>query len=172
MRGRLLIGVASILILLPSVLGAQSKEALVGTWKLVSAEDTTDKGVKKDAFGKDPVGFLTYTADGRMMAIISNGGRKSLSVPDSIAAPSEERAAAFSTFGAYAGRYTLTGDRVVHHVEVASLQNRVGTDLTRTIVKLEQNRLILRTPSFLKGGEMVTTQLEWARLTNGETPSR
>jgi hypothetical protein len=37
----------------------------------------------------NPTGFLTYTADGRMMAIITNGGRKPLSVDDRVSAPAE-----------------------------------------------------------------------------------
>src|SRR5690242_18744871 len=65
---------------------AQSKNALVGTWKLISATDTTDKGqVMKDGYGRNPTGLLTYTTDGRMMAIITNGGRKPLSVNDRVA---------------------------------------------------------------------------------------
>ena len=143
---------------------AQSKDTLVGTWKLISAIDTTEKGEAKSAFGQNPVGFLTYTADGRMMAIIAHGPRKLLSVPDYTAAPAEERAEAFATFAAYAGRYTLNGDKVVHHVEISSVQNRVGTDLTRSIVALQGDRLVLRTPPFLKGGVMVTTELIWERL--------
>ena len=143
---------------------ATPKDSLVGTWKLISAVDTTDKGEAKAAFGQGPVGFLTYTADGRMMAIIAHGARKSLSVPDYISAPAAERAEAFASFSAYAGRYTLNGDKVIHHVEVASLQNRVGTDLTRSIVVLQGDRLVLRTPPFLKGGAMVTTELIWERL--------
>ena len=146
---------------------AQTKEALVGTWKLVSATDTADKGEVQNAFGNDPVGFLTYTVDGRMMAIISSGGRQPLSVPDYIAAPAKERAEAFATFSAYAGTYTLESHRVVHHVQVSSLQNRVGADLVRTIVSLKDGRLILETPPFLKGGKMVTTELIWERITNG-----
>ena len=76
---------------------------------------------------KIPQGLLTYTADGRMMAIISHDGRKLLSVADRIAAPVEERAQAYSTSMAYAGSYTFTCDKMVHHIEVASLQNWVNT---------------------------------------------
>ena len=142
---------------------AQSENPLVGTWKLVSAKDTTDKGEVKDAFGPNPTGFLTYTADGRMMGIITNGGRKPLSINDSRSAPAEERAEAFSTMIAYAGRYTYTGDKVIHHVEISYMQNNVNTDQVRYIVKLEGNRLILRTPSKL--------ELVWERLTS-ETDGR
>lgn len=151
------------LLTLGSCAWAQSKDALVGTWKLVSSTDATEKGETRDSFGSGAVGFLTYTADGRMMAIISHGGRKPLSVPDYIGAPAEERSAAFSTFIAYAGTYTVEARRVIHHVEVSSLENRVGTDQVRTIVKLEGERLILRTPLLRKGGRMITEELIWQR---------
>lgn len=132
---------------------AHSKTDLVGTWKLISATDITDKGqVIMNPYGLNPTGFITYTAEGRMMAIITNGGRKPLSVPDEVSAPAEERAEAFATMVAYAGRYTLSGDKVIHHAEVATVQNWVGSDGVRTIVKFEGKRVTLRTAPFLRGG--------------------
>jgi lipocalin-like protein len=160
-----ILGAALATLAFPCGAFAQSKDALVGTWKLVSATDTFGKGEIKAAFGKNPTGFLTYTQDGRMMAIISHEGRKPLSVPDYIAAPLEERAEAFATFIAYAGTYTLQSGRVIHHVQVASLQNLFGSDQVRTVVNLEGGRLTLRTPPFLKDGKMVTTELTWERVT-------
>ena len=51
-----------------------------------------------------------------MMGLISYGARKPFSsVPPSV----QEKAEAFSTFLAYVGRYTVSGDRVIHHVEAA-----------------------------------------------------
>jgi hypothetical protein len=138
-------------------------DELVGTWKLVSVKDTTESGEMKDGYGRNPSGFLTYTADGRMMAILAHGDRKPLSVEDAVGAPAEERAKAFATFAAYAGTYTHEGNMVVHHVEISSVQNRVHTDLTRTIVALQGDRLILRTPPFLRGGAKVTSELVWER---------
>ena len=141
------------------------KDALVGTWKLVSATETTEKGEQSDAFGRKPIGFLTYTAEGRMMGIISHAGRKPLSVPDHIAAaPVEERAEAFATFGAYAGTYTLETDRVIHHVDAAWLENWVGTDQVRIVAKLQGDQLILRTNPYLSRGSTVTTELVWQRV--------
>jgi Lipocalin-like domain len=144
---------------------AQAKETLIGTWKLVSATDTTDNGEVKDAYGRDPSGFLTYTADGRMMAIITNGERKALSTRDWVAAPVEERAEAFATIVAYAGRYTVTEDKVIHHVEIAMMQNIVNTDLVRFIVKSDNSNVTLRTTPFLMGGVQVAYQdLVWERV--------
>ncbi len=98
-----------------------------------------------------------------MMAIISDDGRKPLSIADRVAAPAEERAQAYSTFMAYAGRYTFTCDKVVTHVEVASLQNWVNTDQTR-FVHIEGNRLFVRNTPQLRGGVMVTIESVWQRL--------
>jgi len=148
----------------------QTKDTLIGTWKLISARDTTEKGEVKDSFGRNPTGFLTYTADGRMMAIVTFDGRKPLSVPDYISAPAQERAEAFATLVAYAGRYTFIGDKVIHHVEAAWMENYVKTEQVRFIVRLQSNRLTLRTPPFLKGGvKLANQELVWERM-KPETP--
>jgi hypothetical protein len=132
--------------------------------KLVSLTATTGKGqVDKAVLDQNPSGLLTYTADGRMMAIISDDGRKPLSVADRVAAPAEEKAQAYSTFMAYAGRYTFTCDKVVTHVEVASLQNWVNTDQTR-FISLRGDRMFVKNTSQLRGGVMITIESAWERM--------
>jgi hypothetical protein len=149
---------------------AQSKSDLVGTWKLLSVTYVMNNGqTNKEPYGPHPTGFITYTADHRMMATIAFDGRKPLSVNDFISAPAEERAQAFATFVAYAGRYTFTGDKVVHHVEVASLQNLVHTDQVR-LVTLKGDRLSLRTPSSPVGGVSHDAELVFERIK--EEPTR
>ena len=148
----------------PSLSIAQAERSLVGTWKLISIASWTDKGeINKTPLGPNPTGFLSYTSEGRMMVVIAGDGRKPLSVADRVSAPAEERAQAYSTFIAYAGRYTYTGDKVIHHVEVASLQNDVNTDQVRS-VKLDGDRLALRTPPILRSGVLETFELVWERL--------
>ncbi len=143
---------------------AQTDDRLVGTWKLVSVSSSTVSGERNDTpFGPSPAGFLTYTRDGRMTAIISYGARKRLSSSDSRSAPAEEQAEAFRTFVAYAGRYTLNGDKVIHHVEISSIQNWVDTDLIRSI-KFEGDRIVLVTPPTSVGGKIQTFELIWQRL--------
>src|SRR5215469_3883153 len=76
----------------PSFLSAQAKDALLGTWRLVSVSSSTDNGkVDNEVYGLHPKGLITYTADGRMSVIITNEGRKPLSVNDRLAPPAEER---------------------------------------------------------------------------------
>src|ERR1700690_3813370 len=89
---------------------AHANDKLVGTWKLVSASSTTSAGERSETpYGPSPVGFLTYTAEGRVTAMISYDGRESLSFGGGT---QEQQAEAFKTFLAYAGRYELSGDKV------------------------------------------------------------
>jgi hypothetical protein len=141
---------------------AQKQSAVVGNWKVVSVTTTNDKGVVQNPFGKNPVGFITYTADGRMSVIINASDRKPLSGDDRAAAPVAERAEAFATMVAYAGRYTFTGDKVVHHVEASSMPNDVGTDLVRS-AKLDGDCLTLQT-TMRSDGEQVVVEVVWQRL--------
>src|SRR6266404_4800402 len=113
---------------------AQTHDRLVGTWKLVSVSSSTTSGERNDSpFGPRPAGFLTYTQD-RMTAMIS-----------------------------YGGRYTLNGDKVIHHVEISSIQNWVDTDLIRSI-KFEGDRIVLVTPPTSVDGKIQTFELIWQRL--------
>jgi Lipocalin-like domain len=138
--------------------------AILGTWKLVSASTSTSTGERNATpFGTTPTGFLTYTQDGRMSAMISYSGRKRLSSPDSFSAPTEEQAEAFRTFIAYAGRFTLNDDKIIHHVEISSIQDWVDTDLIRSI-KFVDDRIIFATPSTPSGGKMHIFELVWQRL--------
>ena len=78
----------------------------------------------------------------------------------------EEQAEAFKTFLAYAGRYTLSGDKVTHHIEISSIQNYVDRDLVRT-VKFESDRIVLVTPPTPVNGKVQIIQLTWQRLPFG-----
>ena len=141
----------------------QRREGLVGTWRLVSASATTSTGtVEPSPFGANPSGLLIYTSDGTMSAQVSYGGRSRLSA-DRVAAPASERAEAFATFFAYGGRYTINGDRVVHHVQIASVENWVGTDLVRVIVR-DRDRMTLQTPPLAVDGVTRTSELIWQRI--------
>jgi hypothetical protein len=139
-------------------------DELVGTWRLVSASSTTSNGERNETpYGPNPLGFLTYTTNERVTALISYGGRKSLS---GLVAPLEEQAEAFKTFLAYGGRYILSGDKVTHHIEISSIQNYVGRDLVRR-VKFQGDQLILVTPPTPVDGKVQTVELIWQRLPGG-----
>jgi len=135
-------------------------DALVGSWKLQAALSISSTGeLDEIPYGLGPSGFLTYGDDRRMTALISYGGRKPLSP---MASPAEQ-AEAFRTFFSYAGRYTLAGNQVTHHVEISSIQNYVNRNLVRT-VRFEGDCIVLVTPPSLVNGKIQTVELTWHRL--------
>jgi hypothetical protein len=141
----------------------QTNEELAGTWKLVSACSLTSKGERNETpYGVGPAGFLTYTEEGRVTSPISYGGRK----PLSIGATPEEQAEAFNTFLAYTGRYTFSGEKVAHRIEISSIQNYEGKDLVRS-VKFQGDQITLVTPPTLVNGKIQTIELAWQRLPAG-----
>jgi len=110
--------------------------------------------------------LLTYTEDGRVSAMISYSDRKRLSAFSAGGVSQQslaEQAEAFKTFLAYAGRYTLSGDQVTHHVEVSSIQNYVDKDLIRT-VRFDGEQIILVTPATVVNGKIQVIELIWQRL--------
>src|SRR5215213_10301286 len=100
--------------------------ALLGTWKMVSwTKEVVATGETSDALGPEPVGYISYQPDGHMMALVVRSGR---APPAGPAPTSEEKVRLFDTMLAYAGTYTLDGDKVVHHVGVSWNQAWTGTD--------------------------------------------
>ena len=53
--------------------------ALLGTWKMVSwTRRAVATGVVADAMGPEPIGYIAYHADGRMMAFVIDRRREKL----------------------------------------------------------------------------------------------
>ena len=94
------------------------------TWQ----REFADTGERLDALGADPVGFVSYSDDGRVHAIVVKRDRR---VPKSVPPSANEKLALFDSMLAYAGTYTLHDDHVVHHVDASWNQAFTGTDLTR-----------------------------------------
>ena len=141
---------------------AQSEYQLVGSWQLVSASSVSRSGERNETpYGIAPVGILIYASNRRVTSLISYGGRKPLSMK----ATPEEQVEAFNTFLAYTGRYSVDGDKIIHHIEISSVQNYVGKDLVRTM-KLDANRLILNTPPTMVNGKFQSIELSWQRLSD------
>ena len=90
---------------------------LLGTWNMVSwTREIVATGETSDAIGPNPIGYIAYHADGRMMALVLKRDRPSLS---GIAPTDAEKVNLFDTMLAYSATYTVEGDRVVHHVDAA-----------------------------------------------------
>ena len=88
--------------------GAES--TVVGNWKLVSfVSEELATGKKIALLGEHPKGYLIYTPQGRMMAIIVHETRSPPKVD-------EDRINLHKYMYAYSGRYAVEGEKVVHHL--------------------------------------------------------
>ncbi len=126
-------------------IGTATDKSVVGTWRLLSwVSEDSETGKISNVFGEKPNGYLIYTPGGRMTVNLSADGRKTLS-GDRFSTPAEERALAFSTNVAYSGTYDITPEGIMHHVEVATFQNWVGTDQFRYVV-VEGDTMNVKTP--------------------------
>jgi Lipocalin-like domain len=73
-------------------------------------------GEVSDAMGPDPIGYIAYQADGRMMALVLKRDRPRLVG----AAPTgEEKVRLLDTMVAYSATYTVEDGKIVHHVDAA-----------------------------------------------------
>ena len=102
---------------------------LLGTWKLVSCTRVdAETGKQSHPFGLHPLGYLTYSPDGRMMAMMFGDHRAAPSGP----IPSDAEAIAlFRAIVAYAGTYAVEGNRVTHSIDASWNEAWTGTQQIR-----------------------------------------
>ncbi len=102
---------------------------VVGTWRMLSwRREFVETGDQIDSLGPEPIGFVTYTADGRVHAIVVRNHReKPLATPPSDA----DKIRLFDSMLAYSGTYELFDDRIVHRPDASWNQIWTGTDQIR-----------------------------------------
>jgi Lipocalin-like domain len=144
---------------------ADDKARLLGTWKLVSAvREEIPSGARTDMFGANPHGFINYSPDGRMIALITRRDRKA---PANGRATPAEAEALYRSMLSYGGAFTVEGDVVTHHVDISWNESFTGGTQKRHF-KLEQDRLILSTPQSRDpiDGKLSVRQMTWKRFTS------
>jgi len=121
---------------------SEVRNRLIGTWKLVSTEETLKDGTTRQSFGPHGQGFLMYQSDGYMCANLVNPDRPKWAVTEH---PSKEDAIAAGegTF-AYCGRFEINVEKqqIVHLPEVATDPGYVGSRQIRPY-RFEDDKLIL-----------------------------
>ncbi|WP_439400238.1 lipocalin-like domain-containing protein (plasmid) [Bradyrhizobium sp. PMVTL-01] len=134
-----------LLSMLLTVLGAYSAAAdenpLLGTWHLTSfIREVVGSGERYDQLGKQPNGYLSYSADGRMIAFfVAEDQLHPLNEPTG-----EERIKLHRAMLAYGGTYTLSPGKVVHHIDIEWDGRRLGTDQVRFYV-IDGDKLSIKT---------------------------
>ena len=140
-----------------------TRNPLLGTWRLVELVSRGADGDVHYPFGRDAVGYITYTPDGRMSASIMSADRARFASEDIAGGTTAEKATIADTYLSYCGPYEIRGNAVVHHVEISAFPNWIGVDQQRTFA-VDGDRLLLTTPPLLLNGVPRTSQLSWERV--------
>lgn len=136
---------------------------LIGTWKLQSLTvEYQDTGEKAEVYGAHPHGYLGYGADCRMFAIIVRGKRIA---PTELVPTDAEKLRLFDELTAYAGTYTVEGDKVSHHVDISWNEAWTGTTQVR-FYKIEGNQLRIRSEPAKDplDGRLISAELVFTRV--------
>ena len=143
------------------VLGLDKGE-LLGSWRMKSwTRKSVETGEITDALGPEPIGYIAYHADGRMMATVFRRDRLS-STATGWSVP--EKSQLFDDMLAYVASYSVEGDRVVHHVDGSWNPNWHGA-LSRPFV-LEGDRLMISGAPGIdpRTGEEVVYRMEFIKV--------
>jgi hypothetical protein len=123
---------------------SEIRDRIVGTWKLVSTEETMKDGSTRPfpTFGPHGKGYLMYQRDGYMCADLVNPDQPKWTDP--ARATTEEKVAAVDGSFAYCGRYEIDVKQnwIVHLPDVATNLSWVGTRQVRPY-HFEGGRLVL-----------------------------
>jgi Lipocalin-like domain len=139
----------------------------VGVWALVdSVEVDSNTSEISRPRGRHPTGMLVYSAGGRMCAIVTAEGRKSLEGANGATESNdytERSAALFHSLNSYAGTYAVSGSTITHKVEVASNPAWIGTEQIRQF-HCENDVLTVDATITLPGKAATKVRLTWKRI--------
>jgi hypothetical protein len=132
--------------LLPGSAISQQKslsEQLVGTWTVVSWEQTTKDGSKLLRFGPNPKGVNFFDANGHFFIMFARPDLPVIASNNASTMTPEEAKAIASGSIAYFGTYTVdeTSKILTLRVESSSRPNQLEIDQKRAITSLTANEL-------------------------------
>jgi hypothetical protein len=142
----------------------------VGAWRLVSIEGNPPG---RPNFYDQPSGMIMYVPSGHMCVnIVFKADRKPFApyTRGLLTATTEERAAAFDSYAAYFGTFTVDAKAgtITHHLENNLIPGRQGTDNVRWFEFQGDSRLYLIPMEDGKGGVLArkdaTYKLLWERI--------
>jgi Lipocalin-like domain len=154
---------AAALILLPQLTFAADVD-IVGTYRLISSNRVIlETGETEEAYGKNPVGYITYGPDGRMMVLIVFSNRPRPESVDKMT--DQDRANLFRTMQAYGGTYTFHGNSIEHHIDISFNELWTGTTVVRDI-RRDGDRLVYTTKPapFPRDGKVSVNTLVWEKV--------
>jgi hypothetical protein len=132
------------------------KDELVGTWNVISQEQTFPDGSKRLAFGPDSKGVNVYTSDGRFFVLFVRNDLPKIAARDRTKATAEEARAIVAGSIGYFGFYTVdeASRMIVYRVEGTTLVNMLGVEQKRVVVTLTADELRYQNAGPSTGGQI------------------
>ena len=136
-----------------------NKAALIGSWRLTAGELVSANGAVRDMHA-EPVGRLTYDANGYMTAQTMSAERAPYASANPLAATAQELGLGAANVVSYYGTYEVLEAEhlILHHLEMAALPNWIGSTQRRHF-ELAGDRLVLSAPL-----DAETVRLSWIRM--------
>ena len=140
---------------------------ILGAWRLISIEGNSRlRSIPYDR----PTGMIIYYASGHVAVQIAAIGDRKLFAKGVAAATLPEKAAAFDSYIAYYGTYTIDAKAgtIIHHLQDSLNPDLRGRDLVRYFEFQGDDRILLLPAEDGKGGLLprrgLTYKLIWERM--------
>ena len=124
------------------------KEQVVGTWLIVSVDNTAPDGKKSQTFGPNPKGLLIFEANGQYSQIIVNPDVPKFKVNNRLKGTPEENTAAVHGTTANFGTWTIDEASKTITVRNAGgmFPNGAGVETKRIVTSVTADELRLSNP--------------------------
>ena len=138
-------------------------DPLMGTWRMISWENRTADGRISYPIGTDPLGYITYSADGYVFVAIMRPNRRKFSAGDLLRGTPKRKRTPLKRSSPIAERMSSAERRSFTTSNSAcfptgSVSTWVGVDQER-LVEVRANRLTLSTRPTLFAGVQQTARL-------------
>lgn len=138
------------------------KEQLIGTWKIVSVNNTRPDGSIKQIFGDNPRGIAVFDAHGNTVVVLMRSDRAKFAANNRDLGTPEENKATVQGTHAYFGRYSvIEAEKIlVFHNEGNTFPNQEGVD-TKRFISITGDDFRWTTPAPSVGGR---SEAVWKRV--------
>jgi hypothetical protein len=139
------------------------KEQLVGTWSIVSTDNTRPDGTKFQLFGPNPNGILVLDGNGRTAFMLMSSGRPKFASNNRNTGSPEENKATVQGSIAFFGTWSVNeADKTITtRIEASTFPNQEEQDQKRIITSVTADELRYINPATTTGDKAETV---WKRV--------
>ncbi|WKL46460.1 lipocalin-like domain-containing protein [Flavobacterium pectinovorum] len=157
--------VAIVLFIANITFAQKIEKTFIGTWKLISVENTNADGTKTFPYETNPKGLLFLDDKGNYAVQIYKNERLKIISGDKNKCTPEENAAIVQGSNSHFGKYEIddSTETITFKIETASFPNWEQTEQKRSY-KYNNGQLEYIVVNTTQGGKSVTAKVVWKKL--------